>query len=272
MTDQKQLSVHETVQRAAEAVSHTGGVRPFGEYVVEGTKSWSSHVVSVERLVFKSGAKLVFDGAVVRRSPNVFVFARETVSEDQRKIGEFGWEAPPPSEQPAPGNGRAGANNGQHTDTPGGPGETGPVGIAGEDGMDAPHLTILTQSISGGLKVALVGEEGGGGGTGGAGGQGGRVRPASQTAFYCRRGAGRSAEGGRGSDGGPGGSGGDGGPGGPGGPGGQEARPWCRGNGPNGRGGEAGKSGKAGTKGSPGNWGTYYVGGLKASDLERILQ
>lgn len=193
------------------------GASLFGEYQVDGEKSWASPFVAARRLVFKPNAKLIFDDAVTRMHRNLFVFADEIVSEDQERLGSVAWTDLAPSTPPPPGYGPAGTNMGGAESATGGPGADGPPGFKGEDGANAPSVTLVVKRLLGGLKVNLRGEDGGPGGqggTGGAGGQGGYGTPASQSMFECRRGAGDGGPGGRGGNGGVGGSGGHGGNGG----------------------------------------------------------
>ena len=212
------LSALETKKKTTEAISGAGGSPLlFGDYEVSENVSWASPVIAVERLIFNSNSRLYFDHHTVRRNSNLFIFAKEIISADPEQLGEITWIDIPPSEPPIPGEGSSGIDNGSHENTPGGEGGTGPSGIKGEDGYPAPSLTMIIGSLRGGLKVSLVGENGGTGGkggTGGRGGQGGYGTPASQNPFNCTRGAGDGAVGGRGGKGGQGGKGGNGGNGG----------------------------------------------------------
>jgi hypothetical protein len=50
----------------------------------------------LERLVFEPNGRLVFDATVTRSNRNLFIFAKEVVSEDQQAIGSIGWADLPP--------------------------------------------------------------------------------------------------------------------------------------------------------------------------------
>lgn len=218
MPEGRELSSQEVQQKVIEALSKLGGSPTlFGEYQVDGEKSWASPFITVRRLVFKPNAKLIFDDAVTRMHRNLFIFAEEVTSEDQERLGSITWADLEPSTPPSPGHGSAGTNMGGVESATGGAGADGPPGFNGEDGANAPSITLVVKRLIGGLKVNLRGEDGGPGGqggTGGAGGQGGYGTPASQTMFECRRGAGDGGPGGRGGNGGIGGAGGRGGNGG----------------------------------------------------------
>lgn len=203
--------------------------------------------------------------------------------------------------------GREGASGGAGQNARG-----GATGLSGLPGPDLTIVTLkispnLRVDVAGGL-----GGSGGSGENGGRGGGGGYGNPASQNAFNCNRGAGDGSRGGNGGSGGPGGvggtggiggtftlvapdsqiavltrvlqvnlaggppgaggAGGMGGQGGPGGAGGQEARPYCRGNGNPGSGGAPGASAGTGPVGNAGGSGTFFVGGLAADDVNKLVQ
>jgi hypothetical protein len=213
-----EISLQEATQKVVEALSHIGGSpRLFGEYAVDGTKMWTGPFITVRRLSFKPGGKLIFDYKTTREHRNLFIFADEIVSEDQLSLGEITWVDLPPSVPPSPGYGPSGANMGAVRQAAGGPGGSGPEGRHGEAGSDAPSLTIIVKKLGGGLKISLCGEDGGPGGPGGdggSGGQGGFGGPGRQSMFGCQGGAENGGQGGQGGNGGAGGKGGNGGNGG----------------------------------------------------------
>lgn len=208
------LSEAETQQHIIEAGPHQ---KLLFDFEVSGDQSYSGHVLTAKRLVFKPNARLIFGPAVVRRTANLFIFAQEIVSEDNEAPGTITWADLPPGPAADRGFGHAGVSNAAAENTPGGAGGEGPSGALGEAGWNAPSLTCIVGRIATALKVDMRGEDGGPGGTGGgggAGGQGGRGRNASQIALGCKHGAGDGAVGGPGGRGGVGGEGGAGGNGG----------------------------------------------------------
>jgi hypothetical protein len=163
-------------------------------------------------------------------------------------------------------------------DLGGGHGGDGSKGGHGGRGGGGGYGSPASQSM---FDCKAGGGDGGGGGGGGAGGRGGAggqggdagtltliledQQVATSTRFVIAK-----------VDGGSGGVAGEGGlpgEGGPGGPGGADARPYC-GGGSNGGGGASGQVGLSGTPnpGLPGRSGSFFVGGLQTSDLDKIFR
>lgn len=177
MTDGRLISDQEIQQKVIEALSKLGGSPTlFGEYIVDGDKSWSIPFMTVKKLTFKRNSRLIFDETVTRAHKNLFIFAERIVSEDQQELGEVTWVDIDASVPPIPGYGASGGNMGGVESATGGPGAAGPDGFGGENGADAPSLTIVVKDLAGGLKIGLRGEVGGTGGPGGVGGSGGQGR------------------------------------------------------------------------------------------------
>jgi hypothetical protein len=294
---QQALDSVEVGNRFSEAVQSMPGIKG-DQFTVDGTRIYNSPVLAVRKLVFKSGAKLIFSEDAVKERRNLHIFAEEIVSEDAENPGFVGWQGSSPAKQPAQGNGAAGVDNGAREGSTGGLGGAGPDGLTGVTGVAAPSLTVVSRRVNTLLRIDVGGARGGDGGMGGNGGRGGGGgygSPASQSMVACKAGGGNGGGGGTLTlileadavptstrfvvakvEGGPGGKAGEGGlpgAGGPGGPGGADARPFCGGgrNGANGAGGVAGLAGTP-NPGLPGRGGAYFVGGLQTSDLDRIFR
>jgi hypothetical protein len=191
---------------------------PSPDYVVSGTELYNGWFLKAKRIVFKSGAKLVFSLQAQDKRNLFWVVAQEIVSEDGQAPGVISWQ---PRQVGDVGAAGGQAPTGAHAgidDHPGGRGSDGAAGPTGYPGNSAPALTIITFSVPGsGPEINFQGQTGGTGGQGqqgGDGGNGAKGHPATATPFGCRNGAG---SGGAGADGGTGGKGGTGGTGGKGG-------------------------------------------------------
>jgi hypothetical protein len=188
-----------------------------GDYVVQGETRFNGWFLSAERIIFKPDSKLIFTRQALDARPNLFIIAKEVLTEDQQHPGTVTWERPTLGAAPESGTAVAGTDNGGHESIQGGNGQAGKMGIAGSPGHDAPSITLVTLSVKGPAFVDLVGMPGGAGGkgqTGGRGGGGGYGNPASAGPIDCHRGAGNGGRGGDGGAGGAGGPSGDGGRGG----------------------------------------------------------
>jgi hypothetical protein len=251
------------------------------DYTVEGNQRFDGFFLKADKLIFKSGAKLVFSRQALQNRRVFYVVARQIVMQNNAAPGTITWEGATDNFVPNVA-GQAGTGN-----YPGGGGQAGAQGNEGRAGESAPSLYLAVLSVPGSGPIidfqGFVGGSGGQGQKGGSGGAGGPGDNASQDLVNCRRGAGNGGGGGAGGPGGPGGlpgrggnggsftllttpdliapltarlrvlvaggsagapgSGGPGGEGGPGGPGGAEALPWCRGSGSQGPNGPPGAQG-----------------------------
>lgn len=188
-----------------------------GDFVVSGRKIFDGWFIKVDKLVFESGAALVFSKQAQSKHSTLLIIAKQVVMRDANAPGTITWErdAPAPSGGAGQGpNGQDGFANGV-AGQQGGPG--GP-GANGSQGVSAPSLLLIALELPPtGVNVDFRGSDGGPGSLGGAGGQGGRGGAgdsASQSLFNCNRGAGSGGAGGIGGKGGNGGNGGTGGAGG----------------------------------------------------------
>jgi len=214
-----------TVRSAAELTPQMREVKDMAsigipaEFVVDGQKSVDSWAVIAKRIVFKSGATLVFSQQALARRNELLIAADTIVNEDQGHPGTVTWAQPSAATQAPPMSGQApagahGAGDGQS----GSPGTPGASGNSGYPGRNSPILTVFVQrAVGGGQQIGFNGQAGGQGGkgqTGGAGGLGHKGSPASASLFDCHSGAGYGGNGGNGGPGGTGGTGGAGGAGG----------------------------------------------------------
>lgn len=189
------------------------------EVVIEGDLPYDSYFVGAKKIIFKSGARLIFSDRALKTRNNLIVAAKTIVNEDQSKPGIITWDrgdgpsAAPPQSGQAPGG-----PHGQGDGESGGPGYAGATGNAGLAGRNAPNLVLFMMSAEGAPPIInFSGQAGGQGGVGQQGGNGGVGRqgsPASSGGFDCKRGVGHGGNGGNGGIGGVGGIGGTGGAGG----------------------------------------------------------
>jgi len=187
-------------------------------FVVEGETRFDGWFVVADRIVFKSGARLVFTRQALERRRNFYIVAAEMSSEDGANPGTITYEPPPASTAPAtPGQAPTGPH-GPSDGASGGTGQSGQQGAEGGTGFAAPSLTVTVMKVAtSGPTIDFrggPGEQGGQGQKGGDGGVGRQGSPASSSLFDCKAGGGRGGDGGLGGRGGPGGRGGRGGPGG----------------------------------------------------------
>ena len=214
----------EKVLQAAEVTSvlrevKEGALPPTSEdYVVSGTALYNGWFLKAKRIVFKSGAKLVFSLQAQDKRNLFWIVAEEIVCEDGQAPGLISWQQRQVGDVGAVGGQ---ASTGAHAgvdDQPGSPGSNGATGPTGYPGNSGPALTVITFSVSGsGPEVDFRGQTGGIGGQGqqgGDGGNGAKGHPATAVVYECRNGAGNGGAGGAGGTGGKGGTGGTGGKGG----------------------------------------------------------
>jgi hypothetical protein len=190
---------------------------PLPVVTISGNRIFDGYYLQAEKLIFKKDAVLTFSKAALGIRNNLFVVAKEIISEDPAAPGTITYEHAASLPTPAmPGQAPTGAP-GSHR-RPGGNGSAGATGIAGTTGGAAPNLTIAVLQIGGsGPIIDLRGGNGGDGGQGqkgGDGGNGGSGDNAGQNMFNCNHGAENGYPGGQGGVGGIGGTGGDGGYGG----------------------------------------------------------
>jgi hypothetical protein len=190
-----------------------------GSLVVEGEKRLDNGYLVVEKLEFKSGARLIFTNAAIGRGDSLLIVTKEIVAPpDGTTPAIISWEAAQTSSPSlsATGQGASGKTGGEDSD--GGPGLNGGAGVEGVPGRGAPSLTVLANRVMGSnLRVSFDGQGGAAGGKGQKGGDGGNGGPghsASQTMVGCSHGPGNGGNGGQGGNGGLGGRGGTGGAGG----------------------------------------------------------
>ncbi len=186
--------------------------------VIDKSYNFDGWFIVADKIIFKSGAKLVFSRQALDKRRIFYVVTKELISEDSASPGTITYDPPPSSGASAvAGQAPSGAPGGSDgaSGSPGAPGAKGPDG---PKGFTAPSLTLTVLSVpSSGVMIDFSGGVGGQGGKGQKGGDGGAGRqgsPASQSMFDCKAGGGR---GGNGGSGGLGGAGGVGGPGGDGG-------------------------------------------------------
>lgn len=189
------------------------------EFTVVGNTKLDSYFVGAKRIIFKSGARLIFSDKAINSRNNLIVAARTIVSEDQLNPGTITWDSEASADEVSPISGQSpGGAHGRGDGASGGPGSNGALGNPGSSGSNAPNLVLFVQQFENAPpKVILHGQNGGKGGIGQRGGDGGvgqRGSPASQSAFDCKSGPGHGGNGGPGGVGGKGGQGGQGGTGG----------------------------------------------------------
>lgn len=189
-----------------------------GDVIIDKDMLFNGWFIKADKVVFKSGAKLIFSRQAQESRRNFFIVAKELVSEDASAPGIITYAAAGTSDaEPAQGQ----AATGPHAafdDNPGGPGQPGQQGPSGPLGYAAPSLTVVALNVpQSGVRIEFAGQKGGKGGQGqrgGDGGNGAKGHPATISMVDCKNGAG---DGGVGGPGGPGGTGGIGGRGGNGG-------------------------------------------------------
>jgi hypothetical protein len=189
-----------------------------GPLVVDGNMLFNGGFIAADKVVFRSGAKLIFSLQAQDRRRNFYIVTKEISSEDANAPGIITYEQPPATiAAPTAGRAPSGAA-GWHEGISGAPGQPGSKGTQGPKGNAAPSLTITVLSVSApGPSIDFRGGPGGKGGRGQKGGDGGpgaKGSPASRSLFDCVSGAGSGGNGGPGGPGGPGGDGGIGGDGG----------------------------------------------------------
>jgi hypothetical protein len=135
-----QADLDGSVEKAREAASI--GIRP-GDFIVQGEQKMDDWVLAVERIVFKSGGKLIFSAKALGTRDSFYIVAREFVIEDPAGPGTISWDAAAGAALSSPQSGEAvaGPNGGEDAD--GGPGQSGAVGNAGYNGRNAPKLTLI---------------------------------------------------------------------------------------------------------------------------------
>jgi hypothetical protein len=268
----KELS-EASVLNEAQMIMQSNLLKMSKPFEVSGTVRFDGWFIVTDKIVFKSGAQLIFTRQALQNRRNFFVVTKEFISEDSNAPGLITYEQPTEEISTAkPGQGPTGAH-GVYDGQSGQPGGKGETGTPGPKGYSGPSITITALSVPGSGPAldfrGAVGGEGGRGQRGGDGGVGAKGSPASQSLVDCKAG------GGRGGNGGPGGFGGDGGQGGPGGDGGsvtiigpatllptltQKFRVMVAG-GSGGRGGAPGSGGNGGPGGPGGQEARPYCGG-----------
>jgi hypothetical protein len=268
----KELS-EASVLNEAQMIIQSNLLKLTKPFEVSGATRFDGWFIVADKVVFKSGAQLIFTRQAQQNRRNFFIVTKDLITEDANAPGSITYEQPAAETSPAkPGQGPTGAHGGSDGQS-GQPGGKGELGALGPKGYSAPSITITVLSVPGsGPIVDFRGGLGGIGGQGQLGGDGGvgaKGSPASQSMFDCKAG------GGRGGNGGQGGLGGDGGPGGPGGDGGsvtviapsmllpsltQKFRVTIAG-GAGGRGGAPGNGGNGGPGGPGGQEAKPYCGG-----------
>ncbi|GLK86385.1 hypothetical protein GCM10017653_44550 [Ancylobacter defluvii] len=203
---------------AIQDIKNSGDIsEPLKIVTISGNRLFDGYYLQAERIVFKSGSTLTFSKKALASRNNLFLVAKEIVSEDAANPGTITYERavnlPTPAMPGQAPTGRAGTHR-----QAGGQGLPGDQGVAGEPGSAAPALTITVLQMPGsGPIIDIRGGNGGNGGQGqkgGDGGSGGSGDNASQNCCNCVRGAENGYPGGQGGSGGPGGLGGPGGNGG----------------------------------------------------------
>lgn len=272
---------------------------PVQDLLVHGRQIIDRPVVVAGKIAFEPDSELVYSTKAQQSAAGLYLLAREIVSLDQNHPGRVVAERSVGEAEPIRAKDGADGQNGAGDGTAGGKGGKGEAGSTGASGESGPHLLLFVPHLaSTHLIVQLNGTSGGRGGNGGDGGAGGigaRGESASQSAFDCKRGAGRGGDGGAGGNagdgglGGPGGKGGDleiitqdlsvsgivliahggdggagGNPGRPGnggagGPQGDEQLPWCRGGHGDGSRGAQGGPGSVGHRGQQGMEGNVLL-------------
>lgn len=211
---------------AASIASDAKEVRDFviltglaEEVVVSGRQLYDAYFLGAEKLVFESGAELVFSERALKSRNNLIVAARAIVMKDQSKPGRITWARGEGPDGAAPASGQAPRGADGNSDGASGvAGQPGATGLTGPAGRSAPNLTVFVAGLKGAPPIVdLRGQQGGKGGAGqkgGDGGSGAHGAPASASAIECKSGAGYGGNGGVGGQGGTGGKGGAGGAGG----------------------------------------------------------
>lgn len=210
------LDLAEPVRIAKDVVSMS--VEKPKDYVVRGTEQFDGWFLQADRLIFESGAHLVFSQTAQSKRNSFFIVAREVIIKDQNKPGMITWERGAITGEPSTVGQAETGTHATADDSGGGAGHTGRQGNPGYPGNNAPSLTLFVkQCPASGLEINFRGQDGGKGGKGqkgGNGGNGAKGHPASQNMFTCTNGAGNGGPGGTGGHGGKGGVGGTGGKGG----------------------------------------------------------
>jgi hypothetical protein len=209
-------SIAGEAKEARESIELTGLTE---EVVVSGRQLYDAYFLGAERLIFESGAELVFSERALKTRNNLIVAARTIVMKDQSKPGRISWSRGGGPDGAAPTSGQAPRGADGNSDGASGvAGQPGATGLTGPTGRAAPNLTLFVASLKGAPPIVdMRGQQGGEGGPGqrgGDGGSGAQGSPASASLVECKRGAGHGGNGGIGGQGGTGGKGGTGGAGG----------------------------------------------------------
>jgi hypothetical protein len=188
------------------------------EIVVSGRKSFDEWFIKADKLVFESGATLVFSKQAQSKHSTLLIVAKQILCRDSNSPGTITWERDAPAPPSGIGAQAPGGQDGTANGVAGQQGASGGPGTNGSQGGNAPSILIISLELPPtNLSIDFNGNDGGSGGPGIGGGQGGRGGAgdsASQSLFNCNRGAGNGGPGGSGGRGGKGGDGGQGGAGG----------------------------------------------------------
>ncbi|HEX5325681.1 MAG TPA: hypothetical protein VFW75_03340 [Acetobacteraceae bacterium] len=171
---QTTLSPQESGNRLVESAQQKPAVI-VGTFTVDGRVVYNAPVLAAARIEFKPGSTLVFSSTVLRDRRNLFIFARQIVSDDPQRAGRISWEKVPADAPPPLGTAPAGADNGAREEAAGGNGQNGRIGYYGRDGEPGPDITIVTEKLATPIIVDVSGNNGGPGGVGESGGRGGGV-------------------------------------------------------------------------------------------------
>lgn len=215
---QPQTLPEAAVVQEAQTIKNADLLKLSKPFEVSGVTRFNGWFVVADKILFKSGAQLVFTQQALRDRRNFFLVTKELISEDNNAPGMITFERPAADRAPAkPGQAPSGTA-GQSDGSNGSEGMPGEVGTTGPKGFTAPALTIIALSVpQSGPLIDFRGGPGGIGGQGQKGGDGGagaKGSPASQSMFDCKAGGGKGGNGGAGGRGGNGGLGGQGGDGG----------------------------------------------------------